>query len=72
MSAHEGPHGIVHTHDRRICWDCGGIGIVAQSISLKITDRTLALLGWRYLEPGGRMICSECRRNRHRGQSKLL
>lgn len=53
--------GVFHTHDRRVCWDCRGEGIVAGAVSLKIVERTLLLLGWRFLEPGGRMICPECR-----------
>jgi hypothetical protein len=54
--------GVVHTHDRRICWHCGGQGIVAGAISLRIVERTLMMIGWRYVnEPGGRMICPECR-----------
>jgi hypothetical protein len=52
--------GIVHIHDRRACWDCQGLGIVHGSISIKITEKTLVALGWRFLEAGGRMVCSEC------------
>jgi hypothetical protein len=40
---------------------CGGEGIVARAISIKIVERTLQSIGWRFLEPGGRMICPECR-----------
>jgi hypothetical protein len=58
--------GIAHTHDRRVCWICGGQGIVAGAVSLRVLDQTLTRLGWRYLnEPGGRMVCPECRWRRH-------
>lgn len=56
--------GIVHKHDHRFCWDCDALGVVARSISQVITDRTLQLLGWRYLEPHGRMVCPECAQKR--------
>jgi hypothetical protein len=52
--------GIAHTHDRRICWDCCGVGIVARSVSQKSTDKALKMIGWRYIEPKGRMGCPGC------------
>ena len=60
---HSGRGGIpgVHwRHDERTCWDCNGIGLVANSVSLAITEKTLCLIGWRFLEPHGRMVCSSC------------
>lgn len=45
---------------RRSCWDCDGIGLVIGSVSRQVTDDTLRLLGWRFLEPGGRMVCPDC------------
>jgi hypothetical protein len=52
---------VFHVHDRRQCWDCGGLGIVARSVSLRVTEATLQALGWRFIEPNGRMLCPECR-----------
>lgn len=52
--------GVVHRHDRRECWDCGGLGIAAGAVSLRVTERALVAIGWRFLEPGGRMVCSDC------------
>jgi hypothetical protein len=51
---------VVHYHDKRRCWDCGGEGVVAHSVSIHVTERALQAIGWRFLEQGGRMVCSEC------------
>jgi len=60
-----------HTHDRRICWDCGGVGIVARAISLRVVERTLGQLGWRFLEPQGRMVCSSCAWERRAARAQV-
>jgi hypothetical protein len=52
--------GIAHTHDRRVCWDCNGVGIVGGAVSLRIVERALILIGWRFLEHRGRMVCPQC------------
>ncbi len=52
--------GVFHVHDRRECWDCRGQGVVAYAISLRIVERVLVAIGWRFLEPNGRMVCPEC------------
>lgn len=52
--------GIFHVHDSRTCWDCGGLGLVNGAISIKVVEGVLQRLGWRFLEPGGRMVCSDC------------
>jgi hypothetical protein len=55
---------MFHVHDRRSCWDCGGLGICPAAISIKNVERALVLLGWRFLEPNGRMVCPECAEKR--------
>lgn len=52
--------GVWHRHDKRTCWDCNEVGIAHKSVSLKLTEKVLCRIGWRFLEPDGRMICPEC------------
>ena len=62
--------GISHIHDHRVCWDCGGTGMVARSVSQLSTDQVLHAIGWRYLEPHGRMICPDCRTRRREAMNR--
>jgi hypothetical protein len=58
--------GIIYPHDSRSCWDCGGQGVASGATSRKIVDATLHMIGWRFLETGGRMVCPECAEKRRR------
>lgn len=63
--------GVVHQHDRRTCWDCGGQGVVVGALSLRTVEAVLRSLGWRFLEDRGRMICSECRWKRREAAERV-
>lgn len=61
-----------HRHDRMNCWDCGGVGIVANAISHGVLHSALRAIGWRYVDgPDGPMRCPECHWKRRYPQGKL-
>jgi hypothetical protein len=51
----------IYPNSFRWCWRCNTREIVAGSTSRALTDLTLQRLGWRFMEPGGRMLCQACR-----------
>ena len=51
---------VFHVHDNRECWNCGVLGVVAGSISIRQTEDELIARGWHWLEFRGRMLCPTC------------
>jgi hypothetical protein len=71
-----GPDGVFHVHNRRTCWDCNGVGQVGGAISLRVTEKVLYSIGWRFLadtndelsrERTIRMVCPDCALIRRQG-----
>jgi hypothetical protein len=61
-----------HCHsrgDRRGCWDCHGQIRVASPCCLGMVEKVATMLGWRFLETEGRMVCPECATKR---RAKLM
>ena len=54
-----------HSNSRgnhRTCWSCQGKIEVSAPCCLGMVEHVALMLGWRFIEPEGRMLCPDCRR----------